>query len=181
MSIRYDVSFINPFLEAVINVLETMAMVQVRPGKPFVKSDRAAQDDVTGLIGITGYTTGTIALGMSEGAILGIVANMLGEEFTKVNEEVADAVGELTNMISGQARRSLAEMGMTFAASTPSVITGKGHLVNHVGAGPILVIPFETDGGGFHVEVCFARTEKVEEDPKAAPRRDPKAPRKFKY
>lgn len=172
MSIRYDVSFINPFLGAVINVLETMAMVQVKPGRPFVKSDRAATGDVTGLIGVSGFAVGTIALTMSTGAILTVVTNMVGEEYTRINDEVADAVGELTNMISGQARRSLAELGMTFKASTPSVVTGKGHVVNHVGAGPILVIPFETDGGAFHVEICFTRNEVVEEDPSAAPRKD---------
>ncbi|BBD09209.1 chemotaxis protein CheX [Desulfovibrio ferrophilus] len=170
MSIRYDVSFINPFLGAVINVLETMAMVQVTPGKPFVKTNRAATGDVTGLIGVTGFATGTMALTMSQGAILGIVTNMIGEEYTKINDEVADAVGELTNMISGQARRSLAENGMTFKASTPSVIVGKGHQVNHVGAGAILSIPFSTDGGDFIVEICFTKSEKIEEDAKAAPR-----------
>lgn len=172
MSIRYDVSFINPFLGAVINVLETMAMVQVTPGRPFVKTNRVATGDVTGLIGVTGFATGTMALTMSQGAILNIVTNMIGEEYTKINDEVADAVGELTNMISGQARRSLAENGMTFKASTPSVIVGKGHQVNHVGAGAILSIPFSTDGGDFIVEVCFTKSEEIEEDPKAAPRQD---------
>ena len=29
---------------------------------------------------------------------------MIGENFTEMNAEVADAVGELTNMISGDAR-----------------------------------------------------------------------------
>lgn len=164
MSIRYDVNFINPFLGATINVLETMAMVQVRPGKPSVKTDRAAVGDVTGLINISGHAAGTIALTMSEGAILAIVTNMIGEEYRRLNDEVADAVGELTNMISGQARRSLAELGMTFSASTPSVIMGKGHTVNHVGAGPILVIPFETDGGEFSVEVCFTKSEEITSD-----------------
>jgi len=176
MSIRYDVSFINPFLGAVIGVLETMAMVKVAPGKPFVKKDRAATGDVTGLIGVSGFATGTIALTMSQGAILNIVTNMVGEEYTRINDDVADAVGELTNMISGQARRALSENGMNFKASTPSVIVGKGHQVNHVGAGPILSIPFSTDGGDFIVEVCFASSEKVEEDPKAAPRREAPAP-----
>jgi chemotaxis protein CheX len=33
MAIKYDVAFINPFLEAVINVLSTMAMVSATPGR----------------------------------------------------------------------------------------------------------------------------------------------------
>lgn len=177
MSIRYDVSFINPFLGAVINVLETMAMVQVKPGKPFVKTDRVATGDVTGLIGVSGFAKGTFALTMSQGSILSIVTNMIGEEYTRINDEVADAVGELTNMISGQARRALSENGMNFKASTPSVIVGKGHQVNHVGSGPVLSIPFSTDGGDFIVEVCFARNEEIEEDATAAPRKQSPKPK----
>ena len=33
-----------------------------------------------------------------------VVNHMIGENFTEMNAEVADAVGELTNMISGDAR-----------------------------------------------------------------------------
>jgi len=32
---------------------------------------------------------------------------MFGEEMKEINNEIADAVGELTNMISGQARKEL--------------------------------------------------------------------------
>lgn len=162
MPIRYDVSFINPFLEAVVSVLETMAMVSVTPKTPSIKTERTTQGDVTGLINVSGYATGTMALAMSEGAILNIVTNMIGEEYTKINDEIADAVGELTNMISGQARRSLAENGMTFSASTPSVIIGKGHIIDHVKSSPILCIPFSTDAGDFVVEVCFTENEEVD-------------------
>lgn len=161
MAIKYDVQFINPFLEAVVSVLETMAMVSVTPKKPFIKTERITQGDVTGLIHVSGFSNGTMALAMSEGAILHIVTNMIGEEFRKINDEIADAVGELTNMIAGQARRSLAENGMTFSASTPSVIIGMGHIVDHVKSSPILCIPFSTDAGDFVVEVCFNEHEDV--------------------
>ena len=33
-----DVTLINPFINATINVLETMAFMTVTPGKPFLKS-----------------------------------------------------------------------------------------------------------------------------------------------
>ena len=32
-----DVTFINPFLEAVVNVLQTMAFTETQVGKPFLK------------------------------------------------------------------------------------------------------------------------------------------------
>ena len=156
--IKYDVNFINPFLHAVLNVLQTMARVEARPGSPYINKERTAVGDVTGLIGITGFTEGTISLTLDEGAILKIVNNMLYENFTEINDEIADAVGELTNMIAGQARAELSSLGMSFNASTPSVVTGKGHRINHIGNAPILSIPFSIDEGDFVVEAAFSDT-----------------------
>ncbi len=154
--IKYDVNFINPFLHAVLNVLSTMARVEATPGTPYINKDRKAVGDVTGLIGVSGYSKGTISLTLSEGAILKIVNNMLYESYTELNDEIADAVGELTNMIAGQARAQLSEQGMSFDASTPSVVSGKGLIIRHIDSAPVLSIPFSIEEGGFVVEVAFA-------------------------
>ncbi|MDD2965864.1 MAG: chemotaxis protein CheX, partial [Bacteroidales bacterium] len=87
---------------------------------------------------------------------LGIIGSMLYEEQTELNDAVADAVGELTNMISGQARKGLVEMGMVFEGAIPSVITGQGHTIRHVSTNAILAIPFQTPHGPLMVEVCFS-------------------------
>jgi chemotaxis protein CheX len=82
---------------------------------------------------------------------------MFGEEMAEINSEIADAVGELTNMISGQARRELEEKGRVFEAAIPSVITGKDHSITHVTQGPKIAIPFTTEGGSFVIEVCLKK------------------------
>jgi chemotaxis protein CheX len=156
MPILYNVNFINPFLDAVLNVLSTMASVEATPGKPFINKTRTSLGDVTGLIGVTGYASGSIALSLNQGAILTIVNNMLSESYTEINDDIADAVGELTNMIAGQARGDLSKLGMNFKASTPSVVVGKGHKVKHVSSAPVLAIPFSTPDGDLTVEVCFS-------------------------
>ncbi|RLB70855.1 MAG: chemotaxis protein CheX, partial [Deltaproteobacteria bacterium] len=48
-----DVRYINPFLEATIHVLKTMAFINSKPGKPYVKKDEIATGDITGVIGIS--------------------------------------------------------------------------------------------------------------------------------
>ena len=73
----------------------------------------------------------------------------------EINEDVKDAVGELTNMISGDSRRRLEEIGCHFIGAVPCVISGQGHEIKHISKGPILSIPFSTQGGTFNVEVCF--------------------------
>ncbi len=134
-----------------------MAFVTVTAGKPYLKKDNIAVGDVTGVLGLTGVAQGTIAVTFEEKCILTVVSNMFGEKMDGLNEEIADAVGELTNMISGQARRELDEIGKVFKAAIPSVVTGKGHTIRHYGNGPKIAIPFKTDGGKFTIEVCFER------------------------
>ena len=152
-----DVRFINPFLEATIDVLKTMAFVEPRPGKPYLKKDDLARGDVSGVIGFTGATTGSMALSFSEGCISKIVSNMLGEEIKGINGDIKDAVGEITNMVSGSARKKLESIGLSISAAIPTVIAGKDHSLSHIIGGPCIIIPFETDQGSFVVDVCMDR------------------------
>ncbi len=153
---KMDVNVINPFLNAVIDVLATMAQITPEPGKPFIKTSRLAQGDITGIIGITGKDKGTIAITFTEASATAIVGNMIGEKVVEV-EVLRDGIGEVTNMVAGQARQGLAAIGMKYHASIPMVIVGKNHVVKHISEGPILAIPFTTPHGPLTVEVCFGR------------------------
>jgi len=150
-----EAEYVNPFLEATVSVLKTMASLEVVPGKPFIKKESSACGDVSGIVGITGETEGSLCITFSRGCILQVVSTWFGEEAKEINDEVKDAVGELTNMISGDSRRRLQEAGYTFHGSIPAVISGPGHEVKHITRGPILAIPFSLNGMGFFVEVCF--------------------------
>ncbi len=152
-----DVKLINPFINATLSVLETMAFITVTAGKPYVKKDNVAVGDVTGVLGLTGVANGTISVSFEEKCILTIVSNMFGEIMERLDDDISDAVGELTNMISGQARRELEQIGKVFKAAIPSVVTGKNHSIRHYSEGPKIAIPFSTEGGEFTIEVCFER------------------------
>ena len=80
---------------------------------------------------------------------------MFGEEMKEINNEIIDAVGELTNMISGQARKELEEIGKVFHGAIPSVITGKRHKLIPMAKGNKIAIPFKTDSGSFTIEVAI--------------------------
>ena len=151
-----DVKMINPFLAAAMHVLKTMAQVDAKPGKPFLKKDDLAIGDVSAIIGITGAARGSMALIFTEQCIKDIASNLLGVPFTELNHEVRDAVGELTNMICGDARRRLAEDGFVLKAGIPTIVGGKGHTIMHIANGPRLAVPFETSQGSFMVEVAFS-------------------------
>ncbi len=151
-----DVRFINPFIEATTDVLTTMAGIKPQEGKPFLKKNDLASGDVSGIIGFTGGATGSMALSFSEAAIVRIVSNMLGEEILEINGDIKDAVGEITNMISGVARKKIESGGLTIEAAIPTIVAGKNHSVNHVLGGPSIIIPFQTEAGPFAIDVCIS-------------------------
>lgn len=157
-----DLKYIQPFIEATLYVLETMAFTQARAGEPYLKSDQTAMGDVSGIIGMTGKkANGTLSVSFAQNCIIAIVSNMFSEEMTELNDEIKDAVGEITNMISGQARQKLEELGKCLEAAIPTVITGINHSIKHITTYPIVAVPFSTDNGSFTIEVCLEEEESV--------------------
>ena len=74
---------------------------------------------------------------------------MLGDAIEDIIADTRDAVGEITNMISGQARATLSEMGLPLQGSTPSIVFGANHSLSFPGQVTTVAIPFETDYGAF--------------------------------
>jgi chemotaxis protein CheX len=152
-----DVKLINPFLEAAVNVLKTMAMMDAKPKAPYLKKERTAIGDVTGIIGITGQSEGSLSISFQKDCIFTIVANLFGSPPTSLNDEVRDAVGELTNMICGDARRRLEAQGIVLQAGTPTVVSGENHVIAHIVKGPVIAVPFTTVKGEFVVEIGLSK------------------------
>jgi chemotaxis protein CheX len=149
------VEIAKPFIQATIQVLSTMASITPMAGAPYVKKNDVACGDVSAIVGITGDKAGSISVTFTKACAIGLVKGMLGDDIKDIVQDTKDAVGEVTNMISGQARSGLSEMGMNFHGSTPTVIMGDNHTISHVTKGPIMAIPFTTNVGEFTVEFCF--------------------------
>jgi len=150
-----SIEIAKSFIKATTEVLSTMAMITPVAGKPYVKNDNTAKGDVTGVIGLIGDKTGTISVTFTQKCALAMVKNMLGDDIQDVVQDTKDAVGEITNMISGKTRQLLAQNGLNIQSAIPSVIMGKDHSVHHISSEPIMAIPFSTDHGEFTVEFCF--------------------------
>ena len=153
-----NVELINPFLKATSNVLETMTQTKPVSGQPVVKANTRTFGVVTGIIGMAGdHMTGNLLISFDEPSVLGSVSRMLMEQFTEVSQDVVDAVGEMTNMICGGAKRELSEAGYSFELASPMVVTGRDLELQQMAKSPILVIPFSTPEGSFVVETNLAK------------------------
>jgi chemotaxis protein CheX len=153
-----DTEFINPFLDATLYVLEIQAQIKAKPGKLCLKKhDREFQSDISGIIGIVSETfNGSVVISFPEKTFLKVMSSMLGDEYTEINKDILDGAGEITNMIFGQAKISLNEKGYGIKTALPSVVHGKNHILTAQTKGAIVVIPFESIAGNFHVEICLS-------------------------
>lgn len=148
--------FINPFLTSLLEVMTTMARIDLKPGKPRVKTDRKSQGDVSGLIGMVGsQTRGSFSISFEKTLVLKVYANMLGERTDDIDDQVTDMVGEITNMVTGGAKRRLGEKGYDFEMATPAVVSGVGHEISHKVDGPRLAMSFDSQFGRAVIEICF--------------------------
>lgn len=145
------VEYINPFLTASISVFNTMLGVKLIRGEPFLKNGAQPNHEVSGMIGLSGKAKGMVVLSMSREAALAAAGKMLGETCKEISPDVADAVGELTNIIAGAAKAQLEHLCMSI--SLPTVVMGKSHCIDFPKNTMPICIPFNCEWGVVTVEV----------------------------
>lgn len=152
-----NVEFINPFLSSMLNVMTTMAKMDLVPEKPRLKKDDIAMGDVSGLIGmVSEQAKGSLSITFDGPLALATMKGMVGEAPDEVNEEITDLVGEITNMVTGGAKRLLSEKGIEFDMATPMVVSGKNHTIHHKSKGPVVIIPLKSaEGNRAYIEFSF--------------------------
>lgn len=151
-----DVSLVNPFVEGTLHILDTTAFVKVKPEPPFCKTHQRAEGDISGMLEISGDLRGSAAISFSEKSILGIVSAMFGEDVVEINEDIIDAVGEISNMVAGHVTTKIAEMGKKIKVKFTKVFTGPDQEIVHIKeGGPVISFPFRTTKGKVVIEVCY--------------------------
>lgn len=152
-----DASMISPFVNAIQNVFSTMFQLPVEVGEPSIKTDRKATHDVSGIIGVSGEMVGTIVLSMPRDAASSIVTLFTGMNIETDSPDFADAVGELINMISGNAKAEFQRKNVSITC--PSVVIGAGHTIALQSGTPCVLIPCTTDCGEVVLEVGIREAE----------------------
>jgi chemotaxis protein CheX len=134
--------YVRPFIVGAQHVFKTMLDIDLIPSDPIEKGSRRTSAEVTGVMGFTGDRRGTMTVGMSADGALTIYARLLNEKLSSVSPEIIDAVGELTNIISGQARKELEREQLHLIAHVPMVFVGKDIHISFISTGTLTTIPF---------------------------------------
>jgi chemotaxis protein CheX len=145
--------YINPFLKASMNLFKEYLGLQAVSGKPYLLGNPQELDMVSAIIGLAGDTRGAVVLSFSRDTAIAIVSKMAGHEYKVLGNEVLDGVGELVNIIAGNAKQDLLEFRIEI--SLPGVITGNSYKVHWPEGIPVVAIPFQTELGPFTVNVSL--------------------------
>jgi chemotaxis protein CheX len=153
-----NVDYINPFIESTINTFSTMIGITPAREKVFLKGEGEEVYGVSGIIGLGGEATGAVVLNFPEQVAISAVGKFVGEDITSITSSVVDGVGELTNIIAGDAKNRLMQKGYKFEIGLPKIVTGRSYITAQNKAIPCIVISFTSDIGKFCIEVSLKKS-----------------------
>jgi len=115
------------------------------------------KDCITAMVGFAGSYNGLVSLHAPQKLALAFTASMLGMEITELNDDVHDALGEITNMIAGSFKQHISRGGADIKLSTPSIVGGDDYFVNAGNNLDTLTLRFATDEEWFIVSIVLEK------------------------
>ncbi|MCC7496800.1 MAG: chemotaxis protein CheX [Bryobacterales bacterium] len=112
-------------------------------------------DGVVGLIGLAGNWVGTGSIACSAELACKLSAQLLMSEYEAVNEEVLDAVAEVTNMIIGNVKTLIEDELGPLGLSIPTVVFGRNFTTLTAGTSDWTIVPFLCGSEKLEVNICL--------------------------
>jgi chemotaxis protein CheX len=156
------VEYINHFLDAGVRVIVQLIGGEVELGQIAVRTSIFTTQQVSIAVGITGQLSGLVIYGMSQVTATKIASAIIGNQHVSFDAMAASAIGEMGNIISGNATMLMSKSGLHCNITPPSVIRGIN--VEIATAMPALVIPLYSKCGKIEVNVALAETLTAPED-----------------
>jgi chemotaxis protein CheX len=156
-----DADFLKPFIEGTLETLKVQCSRSFKVGTPIriAKGEKRPEQytcDIAGVIGLTSNVfQGSIALAFKDPAFLYVMSGMLGEDYTEVDDDLVDGVGELLNIIFGYGKRIITDKGYKVEMAIPTVVRGSNIILKQVTNADTVVIPFESPEQSFHIEITL--------------------------
>jgi len=116
-------------------------------------------DGVVSLIGLAGSWVGTGSIACSAELACRISSQFLMSEYEAVNEEVLDAIAELTNMIIGNVKTMIEEDLGPLGLSIPTVVFGRNFTTLTIGTTDWTIVPFVCGGERMEVNICLTKAK----------------------
>jgi chemotaxis protein CheX len=114
----------------VLSVREVFQTMLATKLAPVFEPSKTLLLEWTAMVGMTGELRGVLMISCDEKSAIAITAKMLGEPPQAANEQTADALGEVCNMVAGNFKHKVNGLSGRCALSPPTVVTGKDYRVH---------------------------------------------------
>ena len=148
------VAFVNPFLQAASEVLESELGGESERGELRLHRSAVTTDEVTAIVGVTGTLMGLVLYSMNEATARAILSRMMRQDFSEFDALAQSGIGELGNVITGRAGVLLSEAGYPSNITPPAVVVGTGTMVTTLELNR-LVLPLHTEVGNVEIQMVL--------------------------
>jgi chemotaxis protein CheX len=148
---------LEPFIEAARTALGEMAGTEVVVQAVFQTSTHRAWGDLAAVVGLRSATDATLVLSFPKRTATALAGRILAGVTQEVDENlIRDCVGEIANVVAGQAKTMLAGGPYRFAFAIPQVIADAKEWPPAQGL-DCLVVAFHSDQGEFNLQLYRKR------------------------
>jgi chemotaxis protein CheX len=152
----YDVKYINPFVNAVIETFQMMLKTEVKREKIFLDPEGKSLQYYAAQIGLSGEVKKGVVIMSYSKELAGKVAESFLGSPAESDEDVMDAIGEIVNIVSGSAKRQFVELGLIGMKVALPTVTGGAEVVHLSHSQPRLCIAFGCNLGPFVLQFMFS-------------------------
>lgn len=146
---------VNPFLEAAALVFRQMLQLELIRGKTTIKQSPEPGHEVAIVIGITGEVKGTVVYSMNMDTVRKIVQKLMpGVAAAEIEKEYKDVMGEIGNMITGNALNVFIKNDKDLDVTVPRVVDMRNQKVN-LHSGVTLGLNLYSPYGLVEVNICM--------------------------
>lgn len=144
--------YINSFYSAIQDVFKLMLDLDVERGNLDVVEGLISSKEANVVLGVTGDLRGSVLFSFTKPMALEMVKIMAGMEMNEIDMFVSSALGEVANIVGGNAVTNLTEYNYTCDIVPPQIIVGEYKSLS-MASEKALVISMHTDIGEFSISI----------------------------
>jgi chemotaxis protein CheX len=147
--------YVNPFLAPAKLVWERELGLPLELSSVSAVAHKFTTEDITAVIGVSGELVGNVLYGFPKSTARGIIDIMVGDDSDVGSELALSALGELANMITGNAATVLSSSGFSCMIAPPVLIQSSGTEISTLGR-PQLLVVFGSEAGDLNIRVSLS-------------------------
>jgi chemotaxis protein CheX len=146
---------LEPFLTAVSSVLAEMAGCGVAVQAVYRQARSRTRGELSAVLRLHFTTAAALVLSCPRPTARALAERVLAGTVERLDDAlIGDCLGELGNVIAGQAKALLAGTPHHFTFATPTLVTGAGQEVGVRAGQGCFVLAFHSDVGAFALQLC---------------------------